>query len=103
VHEISISKTVRHHFWPGLRPPPYKLGVLIQTLFLVLELHNFKLPSFVDNNVVTYDENPANFIKQNTQQKGKNKRNQEREPKSKTEVQNPKWVTKGQRTNFYFF
>jgi len=25
--EISISKTVRHHFWPGLIPPThYKLG-----------------------------------------------------------------------------
>jgi hypothetical protein len=21
LHEISISKTVRHHFWPGLIPP----------------------------------------------------------------------------------
>jgi hypothetical protein len=29
MHEISISKTVGHHFWPGLIAPHYKLGVLI--------------------------------------------------------------------------
>jgi hypothetical protein len=29
IHEISISKTVCHHFQPGLIPH-YKLGVLIQ-------------------------------------------------------------------------
>ncbi len=28
LHEISISKTVRHHFWHGLTPH-YKLGVHI--------------------------------------------------------------------------
>jgi hypothetical protein len=46
--------------------------------------------SFVDNNVVTYDENQANFIKPNTQLKGKIKRNEEREPKSKPEEPKPK-------------
>jgi hypothetical protein len=29
LHEISISKTVHHHFWPGLIYPRYKQGVLI--------------------------------------------------------------------------
>jgi replication initiation and membrane attachment protein DnaB len=36
----------------------------------------------------------ANFIKQSTQQKEK-RRNKERGPKSESEEQNPKWVTKG--------
>jgi hypothetical protein len=37
LHEISISKTVRHHFWPGLKMLLYllfyKLGLLIQLKF----------------------------------------------------------------------
>jgi replication initiation and membrane attachment protein DnaB len=36
----------------------------------------------------------GNFIKQSTQQKEK-RRNKERGPKSESEEQNPKWVTKG--------
>lgn len=41
-------------------------------------------------------------FKQNAQHKGKIKRNEEREPKSKHEVQNPKWVTKVQRNKSCF-
>jgi hypothetical protein len=28
LHEISISKTVHHHFWPGLIPPIINRGYL---------------------------------------------------------------------------
>jgi hypothetical protein len=39
-------------------------------------------------------ETLASFIKQNTQQRGKRRR--EKGPKSKPKTQNPTWVTKGE-------
>jgi hypothetical protein len=49
--------------------------------------------------IVPSEQNLANFIKQNTQQKGF-KRNEKRGPKSKqAKNTNPKQVTKGKGTN----
>jgi len=73
LHEISISKTVRHHIWPGLIPPLWTRG----TYFIIPSLrlsysYLIKFHDFVDNSQegkhqmkdATQAQMPAPFVKE---------------------------------------
>jgi len=73
LHEISVSKTVRHQFWPGLLPPLLTGG----TYFIILSLglsypYLIKFHDFVDNSQegkhqtkdATQAQMPAPFVKE---------------------------------------